>query len=187
MLIGGSEVLGAIQISQALLKYPSVPLPVLSNPLIPPDWRRGGEYSCWLLPPSRGPWLCEGGGGGGLWPLFPWLGAGLPGPCHVLYIRGDQQASLKVRWHQEHAQCSLTTPTPPALPPPFIFHHPQYHLLPFLLTVTCSSHSLTNLRHPYRPPPSFISPVFLTPLTHITLTLPWDGSEKATCRMLECG
>lgn len=52
MLIGGSEALGGMQISPALLRYPSVPLPVLSNPFIPPDWRRGGrggEHSCWFV------------------------------------------------------------------------------------------------------------------------------------------
>lgn len=30
----------------ALLRYPSVPLPVFFNPFIPADWRRGGEHSC---------------------------------------------------------------------------------------------------------------------------------------------
>lgn len=30
----------------ALLRYPSVPLPVFLNPFIPADWRRGGEHSC---------------------------------------------------------------------------------------------------------------------------------------------
>ena len=70
MLIGGSEALGGMQISPALLRYPSVPLPVLSNPLIPPDWRRGGrggEHSCWFV--ASFPWAQavsrEGGEGRG--------------------------------------------------------------------------------------------------------------------------
>ncbi|KAK5935978.1 hypothetical protein CgunFtcFv8_021285 [Champsocephalus gunnari] len=53
MLIGGYEALGGMQISPALLRYPSVPLPVLSNPLIPPDRRRGRRTQllvCCLLP-----------------------------------------------------------------------------------------------------------------------------------------
>lgn len=65
MLIGGSEALGGMQISPALLRYPSVPLPVLSNPLIPPDWRRGGrggEHSCWFA--ASFPWGWRSGGGG---------------------------------------------------------------------------------------------------------------------------
>lgn len=39
-----------------------------------------------------------------LLPLLPWLGIGLPSPCHVLFIREDQQANLKVRWYQAHAK-----------------------------------------------------------------------------------
>lgn len=67
MLIGGSEAIGGMQISPALLRYPSVLLPVLSNPLIPPDWRRGGEHSCRFV--ASFPWAQavskEGGKGGG--------------------------------------------------------------------------------------------------------------------------
>lgn len=44
--MGESEALGGMQISPALLRYPSVPLPVFFNPFIPADWRRGGEHSC---------------------------------------------------------------------------------------------------------------------------------------------
>lgn len=35
-----------MQISPALLRYPSVPLPLFFNPFIPAEWRRGGEHSC---------------------------------------------------------------------------------------------------------------------------------------------
>lgn len=123
MLIGGSEALEGMQISPAVLRYPSVPLPVISNPFIPPDWSRGGrrgEHSCQFVAPSPGPKLCQGTGEGQgvLLLLLPWLGAGLPGPCHVQYIRGDQQASLKVRWHQAHAEPSLNPSSSLSPPPP---------------------------------------------------------------------
>lgn len=88
----------------ALLRYPSVPLPVFFNPFIPADWRRGGEHSCFPVGLS----CVRGWGKAGapvpplLLPvlLLPWLGIGLPSPCHVLYIREDQQANLKVRWYK---------------------------------------------------------------------------------------
>lgn len=146
MLIGGSEALGGMQISPALLRYPSVPLPVLSNPFIPPDWRREGregEHSCWFVASFKG----GGKGRGALGPLLPWLQTELPGPCHVLYIRGDQQASLKVRWHQAHAQPSLT-PLPALSSSPFL---PQLFNIFYchfsFSTLTCSSYSLTTLCH----------------------------------------
>lgn len=47
-----------------------------------------------------------------LLPLLPWLGIGLPSPCHVLYIREDQQANLKVRWYQAHAKEKKTFQPP---------------------------------------------------------------------------
>lgn len=70
--------------------------------------RRTQLLVCCLLPVGPSCVKGSGEGQGALGPLLPWLQAGLPGPCHVLYIRGDQQASLKVRWHQAHAQPSLT-------------------------------------------------------------------------------
>lgn len=138
MLIGGSEALGAMQISPALLRYPSVPLPVLFNPLIPPDWMGGGGvggHICWFVASFPPPGMV-----GGTVAVFPWLAAGLLGPCHVQYIRGDQQASLKVRWHQAHAQYSLTSP--PALPSSFFYPSTMYHLLLIhsFISPTCLSH-----------------------------------------------
>lgn len=176
MLIGGSEALGGMQISPALLRYPSVPLPVLFNPLIPPDWRKEEENTAaGLLPPSRGPRLCRGKGVRGAW-----LGTGLSGPCHVLYIRGDQQASLKVRWHQPHAQRS---PTPP---------HPSSFLL-LSLTFPIISYFHFSPLLPAAPSPLLFTP--LLGLSHLSLkppkihtvqppVSPPVRSEKATCWML---
>lgn len=133
--MGESEALGGIQISPALLRYPSVPLPVFFNPFIPADWRRGGEHSCFPVGLS-----CVRGWGkvGAPVPpllllvlLLPWLGIGLPSPCHVLYIREDQQANLKVRWYKHMQSFFLKK-----LSPSFLFHHPLIlHLLH-----TCKSH-----------------------------------------------
>jgi len=154
MLIGGSEAFGGMQISPAFLWYPSVPLPVLYNPLIPPDWRRGGrqgEHSCWFVA-SRGPWLCQGkekrrwGHGGSA--------------AAVALIRGWASRPMSCTVHQRRSasqpESQMTQSTCTALPHPlpFIPHLPIISLLPCLFTVTCSSHSLTALRHPSTLPAS---------------------------------
>lgn len=97
--------------------FTQIPFCSTSSPLQSPHstWleerrqrRRTQLLVCCLLPVGPSCVKGRGEGQGALGPLLPWLQAGLPGPCHVLYIRGDQQASLKVRWHQAHAQPSLT-------------------------------------------------------------------------------
>lgn len=68
--------------------------------------------------------------------LLPWLGIGLPSPCHVLYIREDQQANLKVRWYQAHAKFFLVKKKKNNLPT-FSFSH---HRLILHLLHTCKSY-----------------------------------------------
>lgn len=184
MLIGGSEALGGMQISPALLRYPSVPLPVLFNPLIPPDWRRE-EHSCWFV--ASFPWapaVSRESGEGGL--IRGW--ASRPMSCTVHQRRSASQPESQMT----PSTCTglpnsphtyTCPPRPPLLFPPFISHLPHYLLLAFLLTLTCSSLSLA-----VHPPPSFISPASQHPppnknKKHILYNpqLPRVGSEKATC------
>lgn len=84
-------------------------------------------------------WAVSGTGGreGVLRLLLPWLGAGLQSPCHVLYIRGDQQASIRVRWHQAHA-------FPQSLPPPL--PHLRIPLTCHLLTIPPSIEKIERMK-----------------------------------------
>lgn len=106
--------------------FTQIPFCSTSSPLQSPHstWleetrerRRTQLPVCCLLPVGPSCVKGRGEGQGVLRLLLPWLGAGLPGPCHVQYIRGDQQASLKVRWHQAHAKHSLN-PSSSFYPPP---------------------------------------------------------------------
>lgn len=124
MLIGSSEVLEGMQICPALLGYPSVPLPVLPNPLIPPDWRRGGgEHSCW----SSIPWalsVLEGGEGVGV--------GGAEGSAVLIRSQSSRSVSCTVHQRRSGSQpesqmtpstCTALPNQPPTrapVPPPFI-------------------------------------------------------------------
>ena len=188
MLIGGSEALGGMQISPALLRYPSVPLPVLSNPLIPPDWRRGGRggeqllVSC-LLPVGTGCVEARGEGGG------------YRTAAAVALIRGWASRPMSYTVHQRRSASqpesqmtpstctALLNPPLPSVPHPFIPHLPHYLLLPFRLTLQppLLLYTLSPL------PPSLLVSSHLSvthPPTLTNPTLPWDRSVKATCRML---
>lgn len=109
ILIEGSEALGGMQISPALLKSPSqilLPLPVLCNPLIPPDWRRGGrgaEHSCHFV--ASFPWAQavsrDGGKGRGAVVLIrDWASR-----AHVIYCKSEKIS--KPAWKSDGAKALL--------------------------------------------------------------------------------
>lgn len=153
MLIGGSEALEGMQISPALLRYPSVPLPVLSNPFIPPDWSRGGrggEHSCQFV--ASIPWAQavsrDGGRAGGTAAAFA-------------LIRGWASRSMSCTVHQRRSasqpESQMTPSTCRALLKPFLllisptpsitFYYHFFLLLPITSTLSnCHQSSFHNLQ-----------------------------------------
>lgn len=106
----------------------------------------------WALAVSR-----EGGKGGGIVAAVALIRgwASRPMSCTVHQRRSANQPESQMT----PKTCTVLLDNPPPLLWPLVLLSsttPIITYLPFLLTLTCSSHSLTNLHHPYHPTPSFI-------------------------------
>lgn len=143
--MGESEALGGMQISPALLRYPSVPLPVFFNPFIPADWRRGGEHSCFPVGLS-----CVRGWGQGRGTSAPVTAA----VAAVALIRDWPSKTVSCIVHQRRSASQPESQMIPStckafflkknIPLSFFSHHP----LILCLLHTCKSYIIceTNLR-----------------------------------------
>lgn len=143
--MGESEALGGMQISLALLRYPSVPLPVFFNPFIPVDWRRGGEHSCFPVGLS-----CVRGWGQGRG-----SSACVTAAAAAALIRDWPSKPVSCIVHQRRSASQPESQMIPStckafkksLPPSFSSHHPLILHLLHTCYVTCAAKLRDTLFH----------------------------------------